>query len=135
MKEAKFKIGDHVETSWIGTGKVTDVMYSAHKDDYTYEVTNDENSTAFFVEDELKLVETLTEYRFDVEISGNVAVITMTATQGLKTWVYARGHAHVLHDGEVGMAQAVSYAAKRMFESLDSRQENQIYFKNQGVAK
>ena len=27
---AKFKIGDCVDTNWIGIGKVTDVMYSAH---------------------------------------------------------------------------------------------------------
>ena len=52
-----------------------------------------------------------------------------TVTQGEKTWVYARGHAHILHDGEVGMAQAVSFAARRMFETLDKKQEKQIYFK------
>jgi hypothetical protein len=53
----------------------------------------------------------------------------MLAKQGEKTWVHARGHAHILHDGAVGEAQAISYAAKRMFESLDTKNENRIYFK------
>ena len=63
-------------------------------------------------------------------MENNVAVVAMIATQGEKTWVYARGHAHILHDGEVGMAQAVSYASKRMFESLDTKNGNRIYFKD-----
>ena len=70
-----------------------------------------------------------TTYTFDSVIDANVAVVTMTAHQGNRTWIYARGHAHILHDGEVGMAQAVSYAARRMFESLDRKQENKIYLK------
>ena len=135
MKEAKFKIGDRVETNWIGDGNVTDVLYSPHKDEYTYEVTNDVESVHLFSEDELKLAEDPTVYSFEATVSGNVAVVTMMATQGLKTWVYSRGHAHILHNGEVGIAQAVSYAAKRMFEALDSKQESKIYLKgeNQNV--
>ena len=129
MRESKFKIGDRVETNWIGTGKVTDVLYSPNKDAYTYEVVNDMGAVHLFSEDELKLAEAPTVYGFEVTISGNVAVVTMNATQGLKTHVYARGPAHILHDGEVGIAQAVSYAAKRMFESLDSQQESKIYLK------
>ena len=129
MKEARFKIGDMVETNWIGVGKVSDVMYSPSKDAYTYEVTNDQTAAELFSEDELKPAKVLVDYSFDAHVEGNVAVVTMVASQGEKSWVCARGHAHILHDGEVGVAQAVSFAAKRMFESLDSKQENKIYLK------
>ena len=38
------------------------------------------------------------------------------------------------HDDEVGIAQAVSFAARRMFESLDTKNQNpesRIYFKEE----
>lgn len=131
MREAKFKIGDCVKSLITQNGKVTDIMYSSIKDEFSYEVFDIDSGdiTEIAKEDELKLLEAPTSYGFDVNVSGNVAVVTMTATQGLKTHVCARGHAHILHDGDVGIAQAVSYAAKRMFESLDTKQENAIYFK------
>ena len=82
-----------------------------------------------YAQDQLEPAPLPIDFRFEAHIDGNVAVVTMVATQGEKTWIYARGHAHILHNGEVGMAQAVSYAAKRMFESLDKKQDKQIYFK------
>ena len=60
MNEAKFKIGDIVETNWIGIG----------------EVTEDSKSSL------------------------------------------AKGHGHMIHEGELGVAQAASYACKRLYESL-----------------
>ena len=82
-----------------------------------------------YSEDQLEPAPLPIDYSFETHIDGNVAVVTMIATQGEKTWVYARGHAHIIHDGEVGLAQAISYAARRMFETLDKKQPNQIYFK------
>lgn len=29
-----------------------------------------------------------------------------------------RGHGHIIHDGELGIAQAASYACRRLYESL-----------------
>lgn len=69
------------------------------------------------------------EFSFEAHIDGNVAVATMNAVQGEKEWVYARGHAHIIHDGPVGLAQAISYASRRMFESLDKKQDQKIYVK------
>lgn len=97
-----------------------------------YAVENeDDGYYGMYAEDQLELAPIPIEYSFEARIDVNVAVVTMIAKQGNKTWVYARGHAHILHDGEVGMAQAVSYAARRMFESLDTKQKNPIYFKGE----
>lgn len=128
----KFQIGDRVKipskANKIGT--VSDIWSSLAKAVLMYAVENeDDGYFGMYSEDQLEPAPLPTDYSFEAHIDGNVAVVTMIATQGEKTWVYARGHAHILHDGEVGMAQAISFASKRMFESLDRKQDNQIYFK------
>jgi hypothetical protein len=128
----KFQIGDRVKIPAKAEtiGIVTDIWVSVDQSRTMYEVAYESNGTkGLYAENQLELAPIPTEYTFEAKIDGNVAVVAMIATQGEKTWVYARGHAHILHDGEVGMAQAVSFAAKRMFESLDTKQENKIYFK------
>ena len=116
MKEAKFKIGDMVETNWIGIGKVTDVMYSSHKGSYTYEVTNDQTSAELFGEDELELVHQKKDYSMTIQI--DIASNVLIATLFESGEPLATGHAHLIHEGELGIAQAASYACKRLYESL-----------------
>lgn len=128
----KFQIGDRViipaKAETIGI--VTDIWASMAQNRTMYEVAYESNGTkGLYAEEQLEIAPIPTDYSFETKIDGNVAVVAMIAKQGEKTWVYARGHAHILHDGEVGMAQAVSFAARRMFESLDSKQETKIYCK------
>ncbi len=128
----KFQIGDRVKipSKQDVFGAVSDIWSSLAQDRAMYEVTLEgTGNKGLYAENQLELAPIPTEYSWEAHIDGNVAVVTMTATQGDKTWIYARGHAHILHDGEVGMAQAISFAAKRMFESLDKQQENKIYVK------
>lgn len=128
----KFQMGDRVKipSKQDVFGVVSDIWSSLAQVRTMYEVTLEGNGTkGLYAEEQLELAPIPTTYTFEANIDGNVAVVTMTATQGEKTWIYSRGHAHILHDGEVGMAQAVSYAARRMFEALDKQQENKIYFK------
>ena len=94
-----------------------------------YAVNTEDGRTGLYAEEQLEPAPIPIEYTFNATVENNVAVVCMIAKQGEKTWVHARGHAHILHDGAVGEAQAVSYAAKRMFESLDTKNENRIYFK------
>lgn len=120
MSEAKFKIGDRVETNWIGIGNVTDVMYSAHKDEYSYEVTNDQNASDLFGEEELTLVAWKNGYSMDIkiDIASNVVIATLyEETEDTKSPL-AKGHGHMIHEGANGVAQAASYACKRLYENL-----------------
>ena len=126
----KFQIGDRVRipAKQETCGVVSDIWSSVAQSRTMYEVINEDNGNkGLYAEEQLEPAPIPTSYSFEAHISGNVAVVTMNATQGEKTWVYARGHAHILHNGEVGMAQAVSFAARRMFEELDKQQENKIY--------
>ena len=126
----RFNIGDRVKipSKQNIIAVVTDIWQSQSQVRTMYEVTREVGGAkGMYSENQLEPAPIPTEYRFESTIDGNVAVVTMIAIQGDKTWIYARGHAHILHDGEVGMAQAISYAARRMFEAIDSKQENKIY--------
>jgi hypothetical protein len=129
----RFSIGDRVKipSKQLCIGIVGDIWHSLSNNALMYAVDTEDGRRSLYSENQLEPAPIPTVYHFTAEISGNVAVVTMNATQGEKEWVYARGHAHILHDGEVGMAQAISYAARRMFESLDKQQENKIYFKKE----
>lgn len=132
----KFQIGDRVKVpSRVGkVGTVVDIWISIAKATVMYAVEyEDDGYHGMFSEDQLELAPLPVEYKFEITIEDNTAVVAMIAMQGEKSWVFARGHAHILHDGEVGMAQAVIYASKRMFESIDRNQPTQIYFKQGGT--
>lgn len=130
----RFQIGDRVKipSKSLIVGTVSDIWSSLAKQSIMYAVNTEDGSCGLYAENQLEPAPLPIDYSFEAHIDGNVAVVTMIATQGEKTWIYARGHAHILHDGEVGMAQAVSFASKRMLESLDTKQENRIYFKDGG---
>lgn len=127
----KFQIGDRVKipSKSLTIGIVSDIWHSLAQNNLMYAVDTEGGIRGLYAEDQLQPAPLPIEYTWEAHIDGNVAVVTMNATQGEKTWVYARGHAHIIHDGEVGMAQAISYAARRMFESLDKKQDKKIYFK------
>lgn len=129
----KFQIGDRVKipSKQMTIGIVSDIWHSIVQDKMMYAVDVDGNR-GLYMENQLEPAPLPTTYSFSAHIDGNVAVVCMNAKQGDKEWVFSRGHAHIIHDGEVGMAQAISYAARRMFEALDTKQENRIYFKDGG---
>lgn len=129
----KFQIGDRVKipSKPLLIGIVSDIWHSLAQDKLMYAVESEGGNRGLYAEEQLELAPLPIEYTFNATVENNVAVVCMIAKQGEKTWVHARGHAHILHDGAVGMAQAVSYASKRMFESLDRKQDKQIYFKGE----
>jgi hypothetical protein len=120
MKEAKFKIGDLVETNWIGVGKVSDIMYSTVRDQYTYEVCNEDGASDLFTEDCLKAVPKKKDYSMDIkiDIASNVVIATLYESAGGVQTPIRKGHGHLIHDGAVGIAQAASYACMRLYKSM-----------------
>ena len=131
----RFKVGDRVKLpskkEQIGT--VSDIWSSLVQSCVMYAVDTEGGHRGLYMEDQLEPAPLPIEHSFCAYIDGNAAIVYMNAKQGNKGWVVARGHAHILHDGEAGMAQAVSFAAKRMFESLDTMNQDKskrIYFKD-----
>ena len=119
---AKFKIGDHVTAvQYSGCeGEVADTFNSITTG-WMYEVKSFNGPTFFFREDALELVPDKKEYSMDIkiDIAQNVVIVTLYEnTTGETAAVVAKGHGHLIHEGEIGIAQAASYACMRLYKSL-----------------
>lgn len=116
--DAKFKVGERVVTE-AGTGRVEDIYRSGVG--CAYGVVVDGKGGMLFFEDELKPAPVEKEYSMDIriDVAQNIVIATLYEDCGeaIKKPI-KRGHGHIIHDGALGVAQAASYACRRMYESL-----------------
>lgn len=111
-----FNIGDKVVVRSIEFGDsaprtIVDKFYSEKFCEHRYML---EDSGLIFSEAELEIAATPEaehSYEFKFDIVGNV-VIAMMYSDGEEI---ARGHGHLIHSGEIGIAQAASYALKKIY--------------------
>ena len=59
-----------------------------------------------------------TTYKYEFEHLENVVVARLYEIKGDVVTEVARGHGHIMHDGVIGVAQAASYALKRIYEAV-----------------
>jgi hypothetical protein len=119
MREAKFKIGDRVAVSAYSLeGEVTDAMHSMSTG-WSYSVRCKQGDF-FFRENDLELVSEKKDYSMtiQIDIANNVVIATLFEESGDIKSSLAKGHGHLIHEGELGIAQAASFACKRLYESL-----------------
>lgn len=120
MKEAKYKLGDLVDTTLFSAGEVTEAIWRASKDEWIYEVLdNGTGLKKLFPEGELEAAQAK-EYSMDIkiDIAQNVVIATLYESVGDKMMPICKGHGHLIHDGEVGIAQAASYACNRLWRRI-----------------
>ena len=121
MIEAKFKIGDRV-TVWKSklTGTVTAVYYNANPSSPVYAVDVGEPAVELHFGDELKLVPEKKDYSMTIQIdvASNVVIATLFEVASPNMRPIAKGHGHLIHEGANGVAQAASYACKKLYENL-----------------
>ena len=105
-------------------GEIVDIVYSNAKKCLYYTIHldgYDKPSAKLFTEDSIDLVpqEVPHTYRYDFDFLENVVVARLIEIDGdgNETEV-ARGHGHLIHDGTPGIAQAASYALKRIWLEL-----------------
>ena len=104
-------------------GEIIDKLYSESKGCYIYRVQLDNYEVASkcdFTGDMLQpeYIESVT-YRHEVECLDNVVVVRMYEVIGDEETLVGRGHGHILHDGAYGIAQATSWACKKIAESIN----------------
>lgn len=120
--EAKFKIGDRVlVTPNDEAGIIADIMFSTKHKCNIYEICfENDGCYGTFIADDLKPAPPAKEYSMEVriDIAQNVVIVTLFESVGEMKKPLRRGHGHILHDGELGIAQAASYACRRLYESL-----------------
>ena len=120
MSEAKFKIGDRVKLNVAdGYGTVFDAMHSSSTG-WTYEVKHDSGALFYFREKDLDPVTEKKGYRMTIQIdvASNVVIATLFEGASPDMRPIAKGHGHLIHEGANGVAQAASYACKKLYENL-----------------
>lgn len=90
-------------------------IYKIHLD--AYEVP----SKVDFLEGSFDLISDLEEatYTYEFEYAENLVIARMYELKGDSKKMIARGHGHIFHDGALGIAQATSYALKKLYKFLE----------------
>lgn len=112
-------------------GEIVDIVYSNAKKCLYYTIHLDgyaQPSHKLFTEDCIDLIpeETSVIYRHDIEYLDNVVVARLIEIDGDGNEAeIAKGHGHIMHDGVLGIAQAASYALKRIWLSIANETEEE----------
>lgn len=119
MNEAKFKIGDRVRiVRKKDTSAVVRDVYVGDSE-CVYRIATDNHLVFYIVEDELELVpEKNYSMAVQIDVAENVVIATLYEETEIVKSPLAKGHGHIIHAGELGIAQAASYACKKLYESL-----------------
>lgn len=104
-------------------GTVMDKLYSEVNEGFIYKVHldgYDRPSNKMFTEEQLYiLIPIPTEVKIEFEHLDNVVVAKLFEVVGDTKTEIARGHGHIIHDGTLGIAQAASYALKKLYEKMN----------------
>lgn len=140
---SKFAIGDRVRIKNYDTipeeyrsrglarmsgnlGYIEDVFYSEANqcDLYAIKFDNFENSQKLYREETLEEVDESVTYDYEFEFLENLVVARLYEVHedGSKVEI-AKGHGHIFHDGAVGIAQASSYALKRLYYKMTGMED------------
>lgn len=122
-------IPDSIKNKGIGKsagkdGEIVDVMYSNAKDCYVCRIRFDENarpSHTDFPEGSFDLISELEQatYTYEFEYLENVVVARLYEIKRDEKTEIGLAHGHIFHRGAFGIAQAASYALKRIASDLN----------------
>lgn len=109
--------------------EIVDALYSEAKKAMVYKVRLTGAKTIpcmDFPEEALLTVEERrdAQYAHEIEYLDNLVLVRFYKLQDGQKVEIARGHGHIIHAGDLGVAQATSFAFKRIYEHLmggDSR--------------
>ena len=109
-------------------GEIVDILWSNAKDCYVYRIKFDGctiPSKTDFVEGTFNLIADLEKatYTYEFEFAENLVVARLYEVKDDSKRMIARGHGHIFHDGALGIAQASSYALKRIYRFLAGDEE------------
>jgi len=136
---SKFKIGDRVsvknykdipeefQSKGIARmcgerGVVEDVFFSEANSSnlYIIKFDNFEKSTKLWHQDMLNKVENRVTYFYEIECLDNIVLARFYETHDDNRVEIAKGHGHIIHEGALGVAQAASYALKRIYYDISN---------------
>lgn len=108
-------------------GEIIDKLYSNAKGCTIYKIKLDNYavpSRVDFIEGSFDLIiEEPTAYTFEFEYAENLVIARMYEVKAESKKLITRGHGHIFHDGALGIAQAASYAMKRIYKFLEGGED------------
>jgi hypothetical protein len=115
-------IGQKVRNSYGETGTIVDRMYSTREDKYFYSVKLDSrDEEVLYSSENLQKVEKPTcEYEMETKVLENLCCCIIYKTEDGQKKELCRGHGHIFHEGDLGIVQALSYAAKKAYEKFNN---------------
>lgn len=108
------KDGEIVDKLWSGAKGC--MLYKVHIDGYP------KVSSVDFLEDSIDLISELEKktYRYEIDVLDNVVVAVLYEVGDDYKTEIARGHGHIIHEGEEGVTQAASYATKKIYQKFSN---------------
>jgi hypothetical protein len=118
----EFNIGDKIKHSCGSVGTIVDTMTSNKTGKCYYRIQFDDRAKAdscLYKEEELSLLEEQIEYTYEFEYLENLVTARLYEIADGKKTEIGIGHGHIFHKGVYGVAQAASYALKRICDDLN----------------
>lgn len=119
----EFCVGDRVYSPlYESEGTVTDKMFSHKNGEWVYTVHFDGNMHNFNAPafgGDLEFVVAEKTYRWDVFQADDVVTAVMYETVNGVEREVDRKHGHIIHSGTIGVAQAASYAMKKIYIGMN----------------
>ena len=141
MNANEFKIGDRVkvkeyydipeelQTKGIArfggeVGTISDKFYSEGQKCHVYSIEFDNYATSkkLWKAEMLELVDEEVSYTYEFEYLDNVVVARLFELREDSKTEIARGHGHIIHEGVLGIAQAASYALRKIFYQVEAKE-------------
>ena len=102
---------------------ITDKLYSESGASIVYRVHFDgydrPSNKLWTAEMRFVLIEIPPEYKFEFDYLENLVVARFIEVRGNSETEIARGHGHIIHEDALGIAQAASYALKKLYEKMN----------------
>ena len=119
--ESEYKVKTFARVSGC-EGEIVDVMFSVAKERNIYKIKldgYDRTSKCEFDEGCFDIVEDIApRYEYEFDILENIVIARLYEVTDTDRKEIAKGHGHIIHDGVLGVAQASSYALKRIYTAL-----------------
>lgn len=123
----EFNIGDRVRSLTFGEeGVIEDKMFSKKMGVWLYTIQFDGSRFPFakaFRAEDLEFESDPTEYRWELFVADrSLVTAVMYETVNGEEREVARNHGHIIHEGVIGIAQAASYAMKKIYIGMNDGQ-------------
>lgn len=114
----EFNIGDQVRTTATYEYGIVAEKFRSQSGQFAYLVDLDSGTKMLYSEGELELYKKALEYTYEIERVENVVIARLYEVENDIKTELAVEHGHIFHEGALGVAQAASYALKKIYDKI-----------------